>query len=195
VERSVEWEDAGGAPHRTAGMTRIVGAYGCKMVAPISLPLGQRINLVDQGRKTTVTGTVVWRGKERPEGCEMGVELLSPNMDFWVREPQVVPSDERRRSQRALLRMLVVLHYSLKNKVDLGINGYTLSVNDHGATVLCERAFAPGQRIELENRSSRKRLWCVVRRPSKETPEGYHIALEFEQPALNFWPVAFPPPQ
>lgn len=193
--RVVEWEDTEGRSHRAEGSTRIVGAFGCKLVLPHGLPLGQRITLSDPVRNTAVVGTVVWKGKERPEGCEMGVELITPNMDVWVREPQLPPSEERRRGQRAVLRVPVLLHYAPPNLATQVIPVHTLSVNDHGALVLSPRDFLVGCELELENRQAHKYIHCRVKRAPKETPEGFQIALEFDQPSIGFWPVSFPPPQ
>lgn len=194
--RVVEWEDANGMPHRLDGSTRVVGAFGCKLMLPQSLPLGQRISITDPVRNTNVQGIIVWKSKERPEGCEMGVELLTPNMDVWVREPQMVPGEERRRGQRAILSLPVLLRYCMQHDSSpISVTGQTISLNDHGALVMCKRAFPQGTKLELENRRTRVKVACKVRRPPKETPEGFQVVLEFEQPAIGFWPVAFPPPQ
>lgn len=193
--RVIEWEDTEGNAHHLEGSTRIVGAYGCKLQMPHALPLGQRITVIDTTRSTSVIGTVVSRGKERPEGCEMGVELLQPNMDIWVRDPQLPPSEERRRGQRAILSLPVVLHFKPHNLSPLAFPAHTLSVNDHGATVLCNRSFPPGTQIELENRRTWKKIICVVKRQPKETPDGFQLPLAFAAPVLGFWPVSFPPPQ
>ena len=195
VPRTVEWEDASGQTHKAECQTRTVGAFGCKLVLPQSLPLGQRVHITDGSRFSTVTGTVVWKGREVREGWELAVELLAPNVDFWVREPQLPPAEERRRGQRAVLRLPVALHYQIRDRAPMSVTAHTVSVNDHGALVLCARAFPPGTRIELENKRTWKKLVCTVRRSPQETPEGFHLSLEFEQPALDFWPVAFPPPQ
>jgi hypothetical protein len=195
VTRSIEWEDTNGCGHTTEAITRIVGAYGCKLMMPQALPLGQRVTIVDPGRQSTVTGTIVWKGKERTDGCEMGVELVTPNMDFWVKEPQLSPGEERRRGQRAVLRVPVTLHYSPRNLAHQAVQAHTMSVNDHGAVVLCNREFSSGSELELENRVAGKRITCRVKRQPKETPDGFQLALEFSQPVLNFWPVSFPPPQ
>jgi len=195
LQRQVEWEDAGGQLHRAEGTTRVVGAYGCKLVLPHGLPLGQRISILDAARQTHVSGTVVWKGKERPEGCDMGVELVTPNMDVWVKEPQLTPGEERRRAQRAVLRLPVLLKFTPHNHEPVSVSAHTLSVNDHGALVVCNRAFSEGSRLELENRRTWKKITCKVKRQPKETPEGFQLALEFEEPTLGFWPVAFPPPQ
>jgi len=193
--RVVEWEDTFGQTHKLEGTTRVVGAFGCKLMLPHGLPLGQRVSIVDGARSTNVLGTIVWKGKERPEGCEMGVELVAPNMDVWVKEPQLSPGDERRRGQRAVLRLPVLLKYKSHNLEPISVAAHTISVNDHGAMVLCNRAFSAGSELELENRRTWKKVVCRVKRQPKETPEGFQLALEFEQPTLGFWPVAFPPPQ
>jgi len=193
--RVIEWEDAQGQSHKIEGTTRVVGAFGCKLVLPHGLPLGQRISILDGARCSNSLGTIVWKGKERPEGCEMGVELVAPNMDVWVKEPQLTPGEERRRAQRAVLRLPVLLKYTPHNLEPISVAAHTMSVNDHGAMVICNRAFSQGSELELENRRTWKKITCKVKRQPKETPEGFQLALEFEQPAIGFWPVAFPPPQ
>lgn len=193
--RTIEWEDADGRSHRMDGITRVVGAFGCKLVLQQGLPLGQNIAIGDPTRNTSVHGIVVWKGKERPEGCEMGVELVTPNMDVWVREPQLAPGEERRRGQRAILQLPVMLRFSMHNHEAISVAAKTLTLNDHGALVMCNRAFPQGTELELENRRTRVTVTCRVRRPPKETPEGFQVALEFAEPVIGFWPVAFPPPQ
>ncbi len=193
--RTIEWEDAQGSSHRIEGSTRIVGAFGCKLLMPHALPLGQRINIIDAARNTNVLGTIVWKGRERSEGCEMGVEMTTPNMDVWVKEPQLAPSDERRRGQRAVLRLPVILHFRPPNLAEQVIPAYTMSVNDHGAMVVCHRDFVTGCELELESRQLGKTIHCRVRRQPKESPEGFQVSLEFQHPSVGFWPVNFPPPQ
>lgn len=193
--RVVEWEDADGKSHRSNGNTRVVGAFGCKLMLSHALPLGQRISIEDPVRSTSVQGIIVWKGRERPEGCEMGVEMITPNMDVWVREPQLAPGEERRRGQRAILQLPVVLRYTPHNLEPISVNGHTVSLNDHGALVMCNRAFPQGSELELENRRTRVKIACKVRRPPKETAEGFQLALDFAEPVIGFWPVAFPPPQ
>jgi len=40
---------------------------------------------------------------------------------------------------------------------------------------------------------TKERVGCKIARPAREMPEGFHIPLEFESPAPNFWGIAFPP--
>jgi hypothetical protein len=79
---SVEWS-AGGASLKKEALTRVVGPYGCMAIIPMSLEVRQAIQLTNMVSKQTNSAVVVWRGQERPDGWEMGIELLNPQMGFW----------------------------------------------------------------------------------------------------------------
>ncbi len=78
----VEW-DTGGELQRGEAQTRVVGPYGCMVVLPRSLEVKQQIQLTNLVSKQSNPGVVVWRGHERAEGWELGIELTNPQMDFW----------------------------------------------------------------------------------------------------------------
>ncbi len=83
VPVAIEWEqDAGRALHEEAH-TRVVGPYGCLVVMPQKLELEQRIRLTNLANRQSNPAIVVWKGNERAEGWEMGIELIDPQMDFW----------------------------------------------------------------------------------------------------------------
>jgi len=48
-------------------------------------------------------------------------------------------------------------------------------------------------RLVLEHCATKERIACRVVRPARETPEGFHVAIEFDSPAPDFWKIAFPP--
>jgi hypothetical protein len=105
---------------------------------------------------------------------------------------QLLAGDERRRSQRVMLRIPVCLKITVAGKaVTAGAN--TVSVNDHGAMVLCPRSFPSGTTIELENERTNERMNCRVTRAPIENPDGYLIPLEFATPSPKFWGISFPP--
>ncbi len=79
----LEWADSGAGRHRTEARTRVVNFYGCLVVAPDDLTVGQRLRLTNAANNRCSDAAVVWRGKERTEGYELGVELLNPGADFW----------------------------------------------------------------------------------------------------------------
>ena len=100
---------------------------------------------------------------------------------------------ERRRGQRVMLRVKIQIHVALQGKPTT-FEATTVSVNVAGALVVVERSLLPGMRLVVEHGSTQERVACKVVRAPRETPEGFHTALEFDSPAPNFWKIAFPPP-
>jgi hypothetical protein len=82
VPVAVEW-DNGGVLLRKETQTRVVGPYGCMVVLPLNLEVAQKIRLTNMVSKQTNPAVVVWRGLERVEGWELGIELINPRMGFW----------------------------------------------------------------------------------------------------------------
>ena len=82
VPIAVEW-NAGGESLRKEAQTRVVGPYGCMVVLPMNLEVKQAIRLTNMVSKQTNSGVIVWRGLERAEGWELGIELTNPQMGFW----------------------------------------------------------------------------------------------------------------
>jgi hypothetical protein len=82
VPIAVEW-NAGGESLRKEAQTRVVGPYGCMAVLPTNLEVAQTIRLTNMVSKQTNSGVIVWRGLERAEGWELGIELINPQMGFW----------------------------------------------------------------------------------------------------------------
>jgi hypothetical protein len=66
-----------------AGFTRVVSANGCLLVSPKELELQQPLRLTNLSTRLTVEGRVVWKGVQRPDGWDMGVEIASRGQDFW----------------------------------------------------------------------------------------------------------------
>jgi hypothetical protein len=105
---------------------------------------------------------------------------------------QAIAGEERRRSQRVLLRVRANIHVALQGKPTT-FDTTTLSVNSHGAMVILKQSLPPDTRLVLEHAGTKQRVACKVARPSREIPEGYQIPIEFDSPAPNFWGIAFPP--
>jgi hypothetical protein len=78
----LEW-NSGGEILRKEAQTRIVGPYGCMVVLPSNLEVKQAIQLTNMVNKESNPGVIVWRGVERAEGWELGIELINPQMGFW----------------------------------------------------------------------------------------------------------------
>lgn len=105
---------------------------------------------------------------------------------------QMIAGEERRRSQRVLLRTRANIHVALKGATQ-SFEVTTLSVNSHGAVVVMEKNLPLDSPLVLENAATKERIACRITRPPREMPEGYHVPVEFDSPAPNFWGIAFPP--
>jgi hypothetical protein len=79
----LEWDGDAGKRHSVEAHTRVVNPYGCMLVLRDSLSLDHRVALTNLANKTSNAAVVVWKGNQRPEGWEYGIELVAPEMDFW----------------------------------------------------------------------------------------------------------------
>jgi hypothetical protein len=103
-----------------------------------------------------------------------------------------IAGEDRRRSQRVLLRVHAQVHVALEGQPTT-FDVHTLNVNPRGALVVVQKLLASGTRVVLENLSTREKVACKVVRPPLESAEGFQVPLEFDTPAPQFWRIAFPP--
>jgi hypothetical protein len=103
-----------------------------------------------------------------------------------------ITDEQRRRTQRVLLRVRASVHVALQGKMTIH-EVATLSVNPHGAIVVMKDNLPADTRLVLEHGSTRQQVACKVARPPKQMPEGFHVPLEFDTPAPGFWHIEFPP--
>ena len=82
VPLAVQWA-AGGETLKKDAQTRVVGPYGCLLVLAQNLEVKQEVELTNLASKQSSSARVVWRGVERAEGWELGIELINPQMGFW----------------------------------------------------------------------------------------------------------------
>jgi hypothetical protein len=47
------------------------------------LDVDQQIRVTNLMNRQSNLAVVVWRGSERTEGWELGIELIDPEMNFW----------------------------------------------------------------------------------------------------------------
>jgi PilZ domain len=99
-------------------------------------------------------------------------------------------AEERRRAQRVLLRMPVLLH--IANRTD-PLQAETHTVSQNGAMVLVSEALAEGTKVALENPRNQKRVDARVVRPPQIAHGGSLVPVEFTTPSPTFWAVFFPP--
>ncbi len=104
---------------------------------------------------------------------------------------RAIDAADRRRSQRVLLRVRANIFVALHGK-PAAFEVVTLSVNHHGALVVMAENLPPDTRLVLEHSGTKERVACKVGRASREMPEGFHVPIEFDSPAPDFWRIAFP---
>ena len=103
-----------------------------------------------------------------------------------------VSGEQRRKSQRVLLRVKANIHVALQGKQST-LEATTLSVYNQGAMIVLKQGLPAETKIVLENVGTKERVACRVAKPQREMPEGFHVPVEFDTPAPNFWGIAFPP--
>ncbi len=108
---------------------------------------------------------------------------------------RVVPTrpptaEERRRAQRALLRIRVVVHVSGKQNP---LEGHTHTVSANGGMLILHEGLAEGTVLTIENPKAQSKIEARVVRPPQMTHEGSLVPVEFTSPSPNFWGIFFPP--
>ena len=99
-------------------------------------------------------------------------------------------NEERRRAQRVLLRMPVLLHIPGRAKP---IEGVTHTVSASGAMIILADGLPTGTKLSLENPRTQKTVEAHVVRPPQMNAEGSLVPVEFTTPAPQFWNICFPP--
>ena len=102
------------------------------------------------------------------------------------------PAD-RRRSERVILRMTVVVVAEDEERKQIQEKAETQVVNAHGGLLRMRQHLHVGQSFLLHNPQTRSDMSCRVVRAEDEGLDFYKIAFEFDRPAPQFWPVTFPP--
>ena len=99
-------------------------------------------------------------------------------------------NEERRRAQRVLLRMPILIHLPGKAKP---IEGFTHTVSASGAMIILAQGLSQGTKLALENPKTQKKVEAHVVRPPQMNPEGSLVPVEFTAPSPQFWNIFFPP--
>lgn len=105
---------------------------------------------------------------------------------------QVLSGEERRRSQRVMIRFPVTLQLVIANS-PVTIQAATVSVNNDGAMLLCPRPIDAETKFEIQNDRSREKQLCRVVRAPLKRPDGYLVPIELSKPGASFWGISFPP--
>ncbi len=101
-----------------------------------------------------------------------------------------IQAEERRRAQRVLLRIRVMVQ--VEGKSDQ-VEGSTHTVSASGAMLIVPHGIAEGTKVTIENPKTQAKVEARVVRPPQMTHEGSQVPVEFTTPAPNFWGIFFPP--
>jgi hypothetical protein len=99
-------------------------------------------------------------------------------------------AEERRRAQRVLLKMEILVHVPDKKEP---IKGFTHTVSATGGMIILPEGFPTGSKFIVENCRSQQKVEVSVVRPSQFNQEGSLVPVEFVTPAPTFWNIIFPP--
>ena len=99
----------------------------------------------------------------------------------------------RRRSERVMLRMKVVVSAEDEQRKQVQEEAETQVVNAHGGLLKMKLHLHDGQSFLLKNPRSGAEETCRVVRTEDRGLDFYHMAFEFARPAPTFWPIVFPP--
>ena len=98
-------------------------------------------------------------------------------------------AEERRRAQRVLLRMPVLVHFEGKPS----LSGFTHTVSQNGAMLIVPEPLTEGTKISLENPKTQKKVEARIVRTATSSSEGCIVPVEFLSASPHFWNVFFPP--
>jgi len=105
-----------------------------------------------------------------------------------VARPQT--AEERRRAQRVLLKMPVIIHIPGKTNP---LHGFTHTVSASGAMVVLPEGIPMGTKLSVENPKTQKKVEAHVVRPPQLNADGSLVPIEFTTPSPQFWNIFFPP--
>jgi hypothetical protein len=118
-----------------------------------------------------------------------------PNIKPVTAAPRVVSTrpptaEERRRAQRVLVRIRVVVQIVGKANT---FEGNTHTVSASGAMLILPEGLPEGTTITIENPKAQNKVEARVVRPPQMSHEGSLVPVEFTSPSPNFWGIFFPP--
>jgi hypothetical protein len=83
VPVAIEWGGKAGPLHFETGFTRVVNTYGCLLASPKEIEVQQHLRLTNLATRNSADAVVVWKGTQRSDGWDVGVELIGADLDFW----------------------------------------------------------------------------------------------------------------
>jgi hypothetical protein len=99
----------------------------------------------------------------------------------------------RRRSERILLQIRVVVETTTEEGKWVRLEAFTLVVNAHGGLLEMSLKVGKGHKMLLMNPVLGAQQSCRVVGLRGSVDGQFAVAFEFDGPAPQFWPIPFPP--
>jgi len=99
----------------------------------------------------------------------------------------------RRRSERVILRVAVVVSVGLDDGNVMRETIYTKVVNAHGGLLTLQMELVSDQKFMLSNPKTEMAGQCSVVKTERSANSELLVAFQFATPAPDFWPITFPP--
>jgi hypothetical protein len=103
------------------------------------------------------------------------------------------PIPNRRRSQRVLLRLPVLVIGRGPDGQHVSENAFTVNVSSRGALIQMSMRVEAGQKILCRNPDTLEEQFVRVIHISPAAEGKSEVGVEFLKPAPKFWRIAFPP--
>ena len=116
---------------------------------------------------------------------------IRPRIKIVVDPPSNLSN--RRRSQRMVLQMPLLLRTELTDGRKVRVRASTLVVNAHGGLLKLPLMPEANHKIALVNPQTGIEAWCRVIRSVRSSADTATLAFEFHEPSATFWPISFPP--
>lgn len=99
----------------------------------------------------------------------------------------------RRRSERVLLQIRVIVETTVDEGQWVRLDAFTLVVNAHGGLLELPLKMAKGQKMVLMNPAVGAQEPCRVVDTRRTEDAHFAVGFEFDNPSPQFWPISFPP--
>jgi PilZ domain len=103
------------------------------------------------------------------------------------------PPHNRRRSQRVLLRMPILVIARGSDQQHVSENAFTTNVSAHGALLLMSMRVALNQKVLIRNTETLEEQFVRVVHLTPAAEGKSEVGVEFLKPAPKFWRISFPP--
>jgi len=103
------------------------------------------------------------------------------------------PPYNRRRSQRVLLRLPILIVARGADNQHVSENAFTTNVSAHGALLVLSMRVALNQKILIRNPDTLEEQFVRVIHVTPAAEGKSEVGVEFLKPSPKFWRISFPP--